>query len=96
MNSDQQAPDPGDAPKRGPNPGLDLPFGKYWSREELAGKLNVTKRTVSEWIARPDGLPHMKLGRNYYFKPDDVRDWLERKMRSRNRLRRARAQGCPE
>jgi excisionase family DNA binding protein len=59
----------------------------YLSREELAVAFHVKPRTISEWIGKPNGLPHTKLGRSYFFQIDAVRAWLERRTSARNKNR---------
>jgi hypothetical protein len=56
----------------------------WLNRQELAAALGVKERTISEWIARPDGLPHAVVGKRYYFRIDLIREWLERRIRVRN------------
>src|SRR5437016_3763719 len=75
-------------PNSTPKPGL---LDGYLTRDEVAAQFGVTKRTVSEWIGKPDGMAHAKVGKRYYFKIDDVRDWLARRVRNRNRTRSPRA-----
>ncbi len=63
----------------------------YVDRPTLARQLRVRPETISLWVAKPDGLPHIKFGRSYYFKVEAVRQWLERRTRVRNQIK-ARAQ----
>lgn len=59
----------------------------YVNRVELAEQLKVKPRTISEWIARPDGLPHVKLGKAYFFRLADVTAWVEGRICVRNKTK---------
>ena len=63
----------------------------YVDRAELARQFNLKPRTISEWIARPNGLPHLKLGKKLYFRVADVHRWLEARIRVRNEIKKRRA-----
>jgi excisionase family DNA binding protein len=41
----------------------------------LAVLLKVTRPTVFQWVAK--GLPHTREGLTFYFKTDEVYDWLK-------------------
>ena len=58
--------------------------------ETLAKQLDRHPRTIVGYINEADGLPHIRLGRSYWFKPASVRTWLELRER-RNNPRRGRA-----
>ena len=56
----------------------------YLERLEAAREFKVSARTVSEWIDRPDGLPHLRLGKRIYIPVAAAREWIAKRIRQRN------------
>jgi hypothetical protein len=44
-------------------------------------------RTVRRWRNQPDGLPHLKLGRDVYIPVEEARSWLKSKIVTPNPLK---------
>lgn len=61
----------------------------YLDRDQLADELNCSTRTVSRYMAEPDGLPHVRVGGRTLFRLEAVRHWLERREHHPNPIRRA-------
>lgn len=64
-------------------------LGGYIGRHALAEAFGVTPRTITRWIAQPDGLPYVKVGSRTMFRVDAVREWLASRERHPNRRRAA-------
>ncbi len=47
---------------------------------EVAERLNVTRATVYHLCAKPDGLKSYKVGSLVRFKPEDVDEYVERRL----------------
>lgn len=63
-------------------------IGDWMTDEELAGELNVTTRTISNYVAA--GMPVIKAGRESYFEPEAVRQWFLSRGQRREPVRRGR------
>lgn len=60
------------------------PSDEIWSKNECADRLNVTTRTLGEYMRhRIDPIPYSKIGKHPRFRRKSVEEWLER-----NTLRR--------
>jgi hypothetical protein len=55
---------------------LDPRLGDYVHIEEFARMVNKTRRTITRWMGRPDGLPFLKLGRETHIPLDSARQWI--------------------
>jgi excisionase family DNA binding protein len=63
--------------------GIKLPFSdggqmtdSYWSVEQIANYLGVSKDTVYSWISAK-GMPAHRLGRLWKFKQEEVDVWVK-------------------
>jgi excisionase family DNA binding protein len=56
---------------------------RWYSMNEICAYLSITRDTVYTWV-RDDGMPAVKIGRTWRFKPSEVDAWL----RSHSELRR--------
>ena len=61
----------------------------YVDRSQLAEKLNCSTRTISRYMAEPDGLPYVRVGGRTLFRLETVRRWLERREHYPNPTRRS-------
>lgn len=50
---------------------------KLWTIEDVAEFCQVKPSVVKYWLYNT-GIPFIKLGRNYRFDPEDLKDWVER------------------
>ncbi len=63
---------------------------------QFASSLGKTYRTLHNWMAAPDGLPYLQLGRDRYIHIETARQWLfSRRTRRRNPPRPSRAKAPP-
>jgi hypothetical protein len=53
----------------------------FLTREELAGLLRISVRTLNRWDALREGPPRVSQGRTILYKADSVRHWLSNKER---------------
>jgi hypothetical protein len=66
----------------------------YMTRRQLAREFSCTERTISRWMALPDGLPHTRIGARTLFRAESVRTWLDsREVQPNQRRHTARRQG---
>lgn len=49
------------------------------SRKECAALLNVSYRTLEEWIRDGSAPPHYRIGMRLKFKKKEVNDWIEQR-----------------
>jgi hypothetical protein len=68
---------------------IDPRLGDYEPLVEFAKMVRRSPRTVSRWIAQPDGLPHMRLGPETHIPVDEGREWLAKKITRHNPARGA-------
>ena len=68
---------------------IDPALGNYIPIEEFAAMVGKCRRTVSRWIARPDGLPHLPLGNETHIPITEAREWLAARIKRPNPRRRA-------
>ena len=61
----------------------------YLTREELAGELRVTPRTIIRWQDQADGLPYVEMGGRVLYRRQSILAWLESRERKPNPRRRA-------
>ena len=64
---------------------------EYFSRAELAHALDISVRTIGNYVNEPDGLPYLEVGGRQYFHPDSTIDWLKRRRTRRLNPRRRKA-----
>ena len=70
---------------------IDPSLGEYLPhRATLRECSSKTRRTVSRWIAPPDGLPHLQLGTDTYIPLPEAREWIASKVKRPNQRRGAR------
>jgi hypothetical protein len=63
---------------------------------QFASTVGKTYRTLHNWMAAPDGLPYLQLGRDRYIHVETAREWLfGRRTIRRNPLRASRAKAPP-
>lgn len=48
---------------------------RWYSMKEICAYLSVTRETVSAWVLE-SGMPAVKIGRTWRFKPGEVDVWL--------------------
>jgi hypothetical protein len=59
---------------------------------QFASSVGKTYRTLHNWMAAPDGLPYLQLGRDRYIHVESAREWLfSHRTRRRNPPRASRA-----
>jgi len=63
-------------------------FEGYVTRDELAAKLGVSKRTILNYEAMPDGLPSLTFARRKFYKIDSVARWIASRETTRNPRRK--------
>jgi len=68
---------------------IDPSLGEYDPLDVFARKIDRSTRTVSRMIAQPDGLPHLRLGRETYIPVDEGRAWLASRVKRPNPRRRS-------
>src|SRR5450755_1242751 len=56
----------------------------YLSIQLFAQACGVMPRTVGVWMAAPNGLPHIKLGRRIIINLADGREWIAAKTKQNN------------
>jgi len=59
-----------------PHPMAEHLGDSYWSVEQIADYLGVSKDTVYTWISGK-GMPAHRLGRLWKFKKDEVDSWVK-------------------
>ena len=67
---------------------IDPALGDYIPVETFASMVGTTRRTISRWMAQPDGLPHLHLGRQTYVPTEQARDWIASRVNRRPPVRR--------
>ena len=61
----------------------------YLTRDQLAGELNVTTRTLWRWQNEPDGLPYTRIGNQLFYRVESVRNWIASRETKPNPRRRS-------
>ena len=51
---------------------------KLWKIENVSEFLQVKTSVIKYWL-RCREIPHIKIGREYRFDPDDIKRWIEEK-----------------
>jgi len=54
----------------------ETPLAEFVTKEELAQLLRRRPRTIERWTGKPDGLPHVRLGKEPLYHLPAVRDWI--------------------
>ena len=67
---------------------IDPALGEYIPLEAFAAMVGKCRRTVSRWIAQPDGLPHLPLGRETHIPLPEARAWIASRIKRPNPRRR--------
>ena len=49
----------------------------YITREELAGAINKSVRTIDRWDVHRVGPPRVVIGRTILYRVESVREWLQ-------------------
>jgi hypothetical protein len=62
----------------------------YLNREQLAGELGCTTRTIWNYEKLPNGLPSLMLGGKRLYRIEAVQEWLARRESQPNPKRSAR------
>lgn len=58
-------------------------FGLY-KAEEVAGIVGVTPFALSKWRSRGEGPAFFRLGKQYFYKKDDIDAWINAAYASKN------------
>jgi hypothetical protein len=66
-------------------------FADFVELNEFAADIGKHPRTIKRWQNEPDGFPIAKVGLTDYVHIPSARDWLMRKVRSRNPRRAAKS-----
>jgi len=62
-------------------PDLILDGERYFTRENLAKRLNVSAQTIAGWYVRRKGPASLRFGRHVLYAESDVRAWISSKKR---------------
>ena len=68
---------------------IDPRLGDYAGRTEFALMMGKSPRTISRWIAQPDGLPYLTLGNEVLIPIGGARAWMAAKVKRPNQRRKA-------
>ncbi|MHA1540059.1 MAG: helix-turn-helix transcriptional regulator [Alphaproteobacteria bacterium] len=49
------------------------------SKKGCASLLNISPRTLEEWIRAGSAPPHYRIGMRLKFKKSEVKDWIEKR-----------------
>jgi predicted DNA-binding transcriptional regulator AlpA len=57
----------------------------YITREELAGAINKSVRTIDRWDVHRVGPPRVVIGRTILYRVESVREWLQSREQRKGR-----------
>lgn len=64
---------------------------EWLDARQMAARFAISKRTLLRWINQPDGLPHVRVGRQILFNVKSINEWLaDRETRRNPGARKAR------